>query len=57
MGRFYRHVLIEKRYPHHTSVAFAHVGKALFEACKMLGVPDIATPRPAGLPYCGENPF
>jgi len=57
MGRFYRHVLIEKRFPHHTSVAFAHVGKALFEACKMLGVPDIATPRPAGLPYCGENPF
>jgi L-fucose isomerase-like protein len=57
MGRFYRHVLIEKRYPHHTAVGFAHVGKALFEACKMLGVPDIATPRPAGLPYCGENPF
>jgi len=27
MGRFYRHVLIEKRFPHHTSVAFAHVGK------------------------------
>jgi len=57
MGRFYRHVLIEKRFPHHTAVAFAHAGKALFEACKMLGVPDIATPLPAGLPYPGENPF
>ena len=57
MGRFYRHVLIEKCFPHHTAVGFAHAGKALFEACKMLGVPDIATPRPAGLPYCGENPF
>lgn len=57
MGRFYRHVLIQKRYPHHTAVAFAHKGKVLFEACKMLGVPDIATPRPTTLPYDGENVF
>ena len=27
MGRFYRHVLIEKRFPHHTAVAFAHAGQ------------------------------
>ncbi|MCK7478190.1 MAG: hypothetical protein M0C28_12850 [Candidatus Moduliflexus flocculans] len=27
MGRFYRHVLIEKRFPHHTAVAFAPVGR------------------------------
>jgi len=57
MGRFYRNVLIEKRFPHHTAVAFAHAGRALFEACRMLGVPDIATPLPVGLPYPGENPF
>ena len=31
MGRFYRHVLIQKRYPHHGAVAFAHCGKALFQ--------------------------
>ena len=30
MGRFYRHVLIEKNYPHHGAVAFGHYGKALF---------------------------
>ena len=30
MGRFYRHVLIEGRYPHHGAVTFAHNGKALF---------------------------
>ena len=30
MGRFYRHVLIEKHYPHHGAVAFGHVGKALY---------------------------
>ena len=27
MGRFYRHVLMAKRYPHHGAVAFAHCGK------------------------------
>ena len=27
MGRFYRHVLIEKNYPHHGAVAFGHFGK------------------------------
>ena len=37
MGRFYRHVLIQKRYPHHGAVAFAHCGKALFEVFKYLG--------------------
>ena len=31
MGRFYRHVLIEKNFPHHGAVAFGHYGKALFE--------------------------
>ncbi len=29
MGRFYRHVLIGKRYPHHAGVAFKHSGKEL----------------------------
>ncbi len=42
MGRFYRHVLIEKRYPHHGAVAFGHYGKALFEVFKFLGIRDIA---------------
>ena len=37
MGRFYRHVLIEKRFPHHGAVAFGHFGKALFEVFKYLG--------------------
>ena len=39
MGRFYRHVLIEKNYPHHGAVAFGHFGKALFEVFKYIGVP------------------
>lgn len=59
MGRFYRHVLIEKNYPHHGAVAFGHHGKALYEVFKYIGVPvmDINYNQPAGLPYSTENPF
>ena len=57
MGRFYRHVLIEKHYPHHGAVAFAHVGRALFDAFRYLGITDIAYNQPKGLPYATENPF
>ena len=57
MGRFYRHVLIQKRYPHHGAVAFGHYGKALFEVFKFLGVCDIAYNQPKSLPYPTENPF
>ena len=57
MGRFYRHVLIQKRYPHHGAVAFGHYGKALFEVFKFLGVTDIAYNQPKNLPYPTENPW
>jgi L-fucose isomerase-like protein len=57
MGRFYRHVLIEKRFPHHTAVAFSKSGKVLFEALKMLGIEDISFNLPANVRYDTENPF
>ncbi|MCI8526544.1 MAG: fucose isomerase [Oscillospiraceae bacterium] len=57
MDRFYRHVLLQKRYPHHGAVAFGHYGKALFEVFKYLGVADIAYNQPKSLPYPTENPF
>lgn len=57
MGRFYRHVLIEKNYPHHGAVAFGHFGKSLFEVFKYLGVTDIGYNQPKSLPYPTENPF
>ena len=57
MGRFYRHVLLQKRYPHHGAVAFAHCGKALFEVLKYFGVGDIAYNQPKSLPYPTENPW
>ena len=57
MGRFYRHVLVEKNYPHHGAVAFGHYGKALFDVFKYLGVEDISYNQPAGVLYKSENPF
>ena len=57
MGRFYRHVLIEKRFPHHGAVAFGHYGKALFSVLRFLGVKDISYNQPRSLPYRTENPF
>ena len=59
MGRFYRHVLIEKNYPHHGAVAFGHIGKPLFEVFKYIGVPveEIGYNQPKSLPYKTENPY
>ena len=57
MGRFYRHVLIQKRYPHHGAVAFGHYGKSLYEVFKYFGITDIAYNQPKSLPYPTENPF
>ena len=57
MGRFYRHVLIEKRYPHHGAVAFKHVGKALYDIFNILGIETINYNQPKGVLYKSENPF
>ena len=59
MGRFYRHVLIEKNFPHHGAVAFGHFGKALYEVFKYIGVDvdEIGYNQPAGVRYPTENPF
>lgn len=59
MGRFYRHVLIEKNYPHHGAVAFGHFGKTLYEVFKYMGVPveEINFNQPKGMMYPTENPF
>ena len=59
MGRFYRHVLIEKNFPHHGAVAFGHFGKALYEVFKYIGVDvdEIGYNQRAGVRYPTENPF
>lgn len=59
MGRFYRHVLIEKNYPHHGAVAFGKFGKTLYEVFKYIGVDmdEIGYNQPKGVRYPTENPF
>jgi len=59
MGRFYRHVLIEKGFPHHGAVAFGKWGKQLFEVFKYIGVQldEIGYNQPAGVRYPSENPW
>lgn len=59
MNRFYRHVLIEKHYPHHAAIAFNHCGKYLYEIFKYLGVSlnEIDYNRPIEHKYISENPF
>jgi hypothetical protein len=38
-------------------VAFAHTGKILYAAMKMLGIEDVSFNRPASMLYKDENPF
>lgn len=57
MGRFYRHVLIEGRYPHHGAVAFGHFGKSITNVFNYLGVKEVGFNQPKGLLYKTENPF
>ena len=57
MGRFYRHVLIEKHFPHHGAVAFSHIGSSLYAVLKYFGIKDISYNHPAGQPYADECPF
>ena len=57
MARFYRYALIEKRFPHHAAVAFAHSGRAMFDAMKLIGVNDISFNLPKGTLYNSEDMF
>jgi hypothetical protein len=57
MARFYRYVLIAKRFPHHTGVAFAEAGSTLYNALAMLDVDDVSFNLPGNVLYPGEYPF
>ncbi len=59
MPKFYRHVLVEKNYPHHGAVAFGHFGKTIYEVFKYIGVSvdEISFNQPKGMRYPTENPF
>ncbi len=57
MGRFYRHVLIEKKFPHHTAVAFNRSGRILHDIVKLIGVDDISFNHPKEILYKSEIRF
>ena len=59
MNRFYRHVLIEKNYPHHAAILFDHYGKYLYEVFKYIGIPvrEIDYNKCKDRYYQDENPF
>lgn len=56
MQRFYRHVLIEKQYPHHAGIAFGKAGKALYQVLNLLGVTEIDYNQPSTVSYPNEIP-
>ncbi|WP_026970925.1 L-fucose/L-arabinose isomerase family protein [Aliagarivorans marinus] len=56
MQRFYRHVLVQKRYPHHAGIAFAHIAKTLYQVLNILGVDEIDYNQPASERYPNEIP-
>ncbi|ORT51173.1 fucose isomerase [Vibrio sp. qd031] len=56
MQRFYRHVLVQKRYPHHAGIAFGHAGKTLYQVLDLLGVTDIDYNQPSNERYPNEIP-
>lgn len=56
MQRFYRHVLIQKCYPHHAGIAFGNVGKTMYQVLNLLGVNDVDYNQPATERYPNEIP-
>lgn len=59
MKRFYRHVLIERRFPHHGAVAFGHHGREIYEVFRYIGLDcgQIGFNQPRNMLYKSENPF
>jgi L-fucose isomerase-like protein len=57
MHRFYRHVLIEKHFPHHSAVIYGDYAASLFALFRYLGVSYIGYNHPPGDRYESENPF
>ncbi len=57
MNRFYRHVLIQKQFPHHTAVITGHKARILFEVFKWLDINDISYNQPDNILYTTENPY
>jgi len=57
MGRFYRHVMLEKAFPHHCAVVYGDRAATLYEIFKYLGIPYIGHNQRKIKRYPDENPF
>lgn len=57
MSRFYRHVLIEKNFPHHSAILYGEFAQHLYDLFRYLGIPYIGYNQPADERYETENPF
>ena len=57
MGRFYRYELLANHFPHHAAVAFAHIGRELYDVFSYLGIKSIGYNHSINEPYPEENPF
>ena len=57
MGRFIRHVIIEKHYPNHTIMMFGHFGAELVNVLRLLGITNVDYNHPVDIPYEHENIF
>jgi L-fucose isomerase-like protein len=57
MARFYRYVLLEKHFPHHSAVMYGRHAAALYDLFNFLGVSYIGYNHSKGDRYERENPF
>lgn len=57
MERFYRHVLIEKHFPHHSAIVYGNHSAVLYDLMQLLGVPYIGYNHSRYDRYETENPF
>lgn len=57
MERFYRYVLLAKRFPHHAAVIFGDHAETVYDVLDYLGVGFIGYNQPSSIPYARENPF
>ena len=57
MDRFYRYVLLDKHFPHHSAIVYGDRSAELYDVMQMLGIPYIGYNHPASERYPNENPF
>lgn len=57
MNRFYRYVLLDKHFPHHSAIVYGSNAEALYDLMVYLEIPYIGHNYPGNHRYEKENPF